>query len=518
MTTRSTCIAFSRDYQKVVSMAIHEQVWLSQIVGPSGNYEPFKKGKRNSVAAAKLSREKLNGYSLYAKTAAAVFLFIFAVFTGSCESSRYEHSIDNEVSSHKRQILGGHPDSTHKQVGALRRSISGDFFCSGTLIDKEWVLTAAHCVNGLSPSDLFFFLGNGDDEDARQLKIKDIVVYPDYNDALYLFDVALLKLSVPFNDVQPVTINSPGEYPIESNKIALFTGFGLTEKNDYGERLSVNAEIIHVGDSVFSIQYDESRQQGVCFGDSGGAAYYDFGDGEVLIGVISNFMASSTSSDEKCNGSYSVVRTDFFFNWIQSVTGENSSDCTQTDDTCLCRDACGEDGICYNHRCAVGTCEQCYDCLNNCDYNDGACINDCYIQTRSLDVETLRQYDDCYNNLCAQVASNARVECLMEKCKESFFTCFDLDGCNLEDAQCKQDEICQQGRFSIGRCDPHPIDTDSLADTDETSCSTGGSEINGCADSVKTISSASPATSSEQGCHFVSSRKQNYSLLNVLFL
>lgn len=47
------------------------------------------------------------------------------------------------------RIVGGTEATPHSWPHQVALFIDDKFFCGGSLISKEWVLTAAHCMDGL---------------------------------------------------------------------------------------------------------------------------------------------------------------------------------------------------------------------------------------------------------------------------------------------------------------------------------------------------------------------------------
>ena len=210
---------------------------------------------------------------------------------------------------HGKRIMGGEPTDIkeHPWQVALNIRIGGStYLCSGSFIEPQWVLTAAHCFyqeNGLGPAragDVKLKAGVTDYlAQGNWLVAEKLVVNKDYNHATNKDDVALIKLAslpagantIPLLDPS-VTLNPGQELEV--------TGWGVTESGapshelrkatvPYVDNASCNEPNSYNGRALPGMICAGYREGGVdsCQGDSGGPLVWNSAAGPVLVGVVS---------------------------------------------------------------------------------------------------------------------------------------------------------------------------------------------------------------------------------------
>jgi trypsin len=73
--------------------------------------------------------------------------------------------------------------------------INGYFWCGGSIISNQYILTAAHCIENFSPDNLTVLHGTIYWPKGTVAEVSKIIVHEKYDKRKY--DVALLRLTSP---------------------------------------------------------------------------------------------------------------------------------------------------------------------------------------------------------------------------------------------------------------------------------------------------------------------------------
>lgn len=180
-------------------------------------------------------------------------------------------------------VVGGHDSpQIYPWMGAMyaKTGNSWSFFCAGTLIDPEWVLTAAHCVRyTTNPHDIkmTFSKYNLDKKTkmTRSRRVLQIKTHPK-NYGL-TNDVALLR-------IKPLGLPCVKLGNIEPQKNVTVVGWGRLVEGGLLSKVLQEVFVNVIPNKICNIAYGNIDDTKICAGDKGNDACNGDSGGPLFVG------------------------------------------------------------------------------------------------------------------------------------------------------------------------------------------------------------------------------------------
>lgn len=263
--------------------------------------------------------------------------------------------------------------------------------CSGTLITKEAVLTAGHCVctstfpgpntcNSTATVTFDNVLPVGSSTRQNVTVTADVIVHPEYNTTAWLTnDYAILRLHTPADQlvqVSPIQVSSAVPSVGTVHTMVGYGGYGTSCANAgngvkrYGST-ALDSVLTYASPGGKTLVYNDTNI-GSCPGDSGGPVIYS---GEV-VGVASSGDTSTNSNYDATGVAYSWLRANACPVFDKSYPGTNFCD----DPLCPC--VSGEGDCDQNWQCGSGrTCVQDIGAASNLPATEDLCWDNAQLVT-----------------------------------------------------------------------------------------------------------------------------------------
>ncbi|XP_068124183.1 coagulation factor X [Hyperolius riggenbachi] len=206
-------------------------------------------------------------------------------------------------------------------------------FCGGTILSRQFILTAAHCMNHTRRFQVVVGEMNTRRSEGFEAihKVDKTILHPKFVKATFDFDIAVVKLREAINytdNIIPACLPEPdfADQVLMNEKQAMVSGFGrLHERGAQATKLQmlyvpyVSRQICKesskgsITENMFCAGYDKEVKD-ACQGDSGGPHVTPFKDIYFVTGIV--------SWGEGCaqQGKYGVyTRVSRLHKWLKGV-------------------------------------------------------------------------------------------------------------------------------------------------------------------------------------------------------
>ncbi|XP_038209471.1 chymotrypsin-2-like [Zerene cesonia] len=244
----------------------------------------------------------------------------------SCFTGRV-FSFRNPTASTK--IIGGDdaPDKAIPYQASLRR-LSNSHFCGGCILNKRWILTAAHCAVEFTADTMRVVVGSNKLVGGGQTyDVEQVISHENYDETKIINDIALIKVAadIEFSDhVQPIALPTKNTKPGAN---VLLSGWGREGEGD----ISIPNDLQMINQTVISVSTCKVvfkdindivdteictltiKGNGSCQGDSGGPLVED----NAVVGIVSWGLG--------CENRHPDVNTRVFsfVDWIKKHTSNH---------------------------------------------------------------------------------------------------------------------------------------------------------------------------------------------------
>ncbi|CAN8004634.1 unnamed protein product, partial [Ixodes hexagonus] len=225
-------------------------------------------------------------------------------------------------------------------------NVLGDHICGGSIINRQHIMTAAHCIIPNYTNSAYYKVVVGEqnlnkqDPTEKTFLVQNYTIHPQWDRATINYDYAILKLNAPLafggadNALMPICL--PEKNQVFDNRICTASGWGyLKDESQGGGTVS---EVLQKVD-LPTLPYEQCRRdyknvnkvvedtmicagtkqggKSACQGDSGGPFQCPGADGRYVL-------AGTTSWGKTCgarNQPSVFARFSTRLDWIASVAG-----------------------------------------------------------------------------------------------------------------------------------------------------------------------------------------------------
>ncbi|XP_054164878.1 venom peptide isomerase heavy chain-like [Oppia nitens] len=261
-----------------------------------------------------------------------ITLLIYQLFYNQfilCDNGYDLNGMNCGIQAPFNYIVGGLTLSTMEFPFLVLIKFMASTVCGGTIINNQWIITAAHCFNKRLNriSDFTVHAGSIHLYDGEVYRMEFALVHPKFSMLKMTYDIALAKLTTPINFGPNIgTICLPSVQRQEPSGTITAAGWGRLKAHMAASTVVQKVNLPIISDEECAHKYQRLgvtiwnsqmctwlKGHDTCEGDSGGPAFQFSGGRAHLLGIVSFGMECADANP----GVYTQVS--YYLDWITTM-------------------------------------------------------------------------------------------------------------------------------------------------------------------------------------------------------
>jgi secreted trypsin-like serine protease len=254
----------------------------------------------------------------------------FSTIWGATIQKRRPYRLDKKIDG---RIIGGIPakDTEFPHVVSIWTTTPlGRYFCGGAVIDRQWILTAGHCVQDAVSFSIQLGSINLSGTDPQRVTVTatSSIVHPDFDEETLVNNIGLINLPEALKYTDYINVIALPTEALPDNTVSTAIGWGQVNDDESGPVNTLQkVEVVTLSNEHCKYTYGSqitdnmvcalgAYNEGICIGDIGTPLIQGEGEDSVHIGIAS-FLSSNGCESIDPSG---FTRTFEYLDWIKNAT------------------------------------------------------------------------------------------------------------------------------------------------------------------------------------------------------